>query len=169
MPGLRLALACAALLLAPAPALADVISDGHVDVGPRFVDGRFTLQVYDDPTWRPIDDVVLQVRDEAILSVPDDPAYGFLKQKPGTELFVIPQTQNPDVVWLGWNTQDPEVMETIDRGVTMTIAGVQGPGTLDVYLQSGDFAEPDVLWPEPLWVDVNTHTHANWVFTKPGV
>jgi len=32
-----------------------------------------------------------------------------------------------------------------------------------------------VLWDsrssdeQPIWVDVNTHTHANWVFTEPGV
>ena len=56
----------------------------------------------------------------------------------------------------------------------MTLTGVQGPGSLIVYLQSGDFAEPEVLWdsaepnPQPVWVDVNTHTHANWVFSKPG-
>jgi surface-anchored protein len=52
---------------------------------------------------------------------------------------------------------------------------VQGPGDVSVYLQSGTFGEPQVLWDsrkaeaQPLWVDVNTHTHANWVFTEPGV
>ncbi|MDA0136278.1 choice-of-anchor M domain-containing protein [Solirubrobacter deserti] len=146
-----------------------VISTGHVDIGPRFVDDRWTLQVYDDPTWRDADSTVLQVTDDALLTVPDDPAYAFLPAKPGSDVYVIPQTQNPDVVWLGWNTQDPEVMETIDRGVTMTLTGVQGPGELTVYLQSGDFEQPQVLWPKPIWVDVNTHTHANWVFTEPGV
>ncbi|MDA0185371.1 choice-of-anchor M domain-containing protein [Solirubrobacter phytolaccae] len=160
-----------------------VLASGHVDIGPRFVDGRWTLLVHDDAAkadpdgtsvWRPTEQTVLQVRDEAILRIPDDPAYAFLRGKPGTDVHVVPQTQNPDVVWVGWNTQDPEVMETIDRGVTMTMTGVQGPGELIVYLQSGDFAEPDVLWdsaakPAPVWVDVNTHTHANWVFSKPGV
>ncbi len=160
-----------------------VLSDGHVDIGPRFVDGRWTLLVHDDAAkadpdqtsvWRRTEDTVLQVRDEAVLQVPDDPAYSFLRSQPGTDVWVVPQTQDPDVVWVGWNTQDPEVMETIDRGVTMTLTGVQGPGSLIVYLQSGDFAEPELLWdsagkPKPVWVDVNTHTHANWVFSKPGV
>lgn len=160
-----------------------VLARGHVDIGPRFVDGRWTLLVHDDAAkadpsepsvWRPAEQTVLHVRDESILPVPDDPAYAFLRAEPGADVYVVPQTQNPDVVWVGWNTQDPEVMETIDRGVTMTLTGVQGPGELIVYLQSGDFAEPDVLWdsaakPEPVWVDVNTHTHANWVFSKPGV
>ena len=160
-----------------------VLAEGHVDIGPRLIDGRWTLLVHDDQAqadpegesvWRPTDETVLHVRDEAILQVPDDPAYGFLRDTPGDDVFVVPQTQNPDVVWVGWNTQDPEVMETIDRGVTMTMSGVQGPGGLVVYLQSGDFAEPNVLWdseskPAPVWVDVNTHTHANWVFSEPGV
>lgn len=160
-----------------------VLVSGHVDLGPKFVDRRWTLMVHDDTAksisgggsvWRRPERTVLQVTDDALREVPDDPAYGFLHSEPGEEVYVVPQTQDPDVVWVGWNTQDPEVMETIDRGVTMTLAGVQGPGSLVVYLQSGDFSEPDVLWDstapaKPIWVDVNTHTHANWVFSAPGV
>ncbi|MBF6620444.1 MAG: choice-of-anchor M domain-containing protein [Patulibacter sp.] len=159
------------------------LADGHVDVGPRFVDGRWTLMVHDDAAkaedgsasvWRHPERTVLRVTDDALLDVPDDETYGFLPAKPGDRVHVVPQTQNPDVVWVGWNTQDPEVMERIDRGVTMTLTGVQGPGDLVVYLQSGDFGDPQVLWdstaqPKPAWVDVNTHTHANWVFSRPGV
>lgn len=156
---------------------------GHVDVGPRFVDGRWTLMIHDDEAkaasggesvWRHPDKTVLRVTDDAVLQVPDDPQYGFLPASPGADVHVVPQTQNPDVVWLGWNTQDPDVMERIDRGVTLTLTDVQGPGDLVVYLQSGDFGAPKVLWnstaaPKPFFVDVDTHTHANWVFTKPGV
>jgi surface-anchored protein len=159
-----------------------VLARGHVDVGPRFLDGDWTLMIHDDQAktgggesvWRHADRTVLRVTDAARLPVPDDPAYSFLPSDPGADVYVVPQTQDLDVVWVGWNTQDPEVMETIDRGVTMTLTGVQGPGSLVVYLQSGDFAEPKVLWdstdrPKPAWVDVNTHSHANWVFSKPGV
>lgn len=162
------------------------LADGHVDVGPRFVDGRWTLMIHDDQAkardgdpahpsvWRRPERTVLRVTDAALQTVPDDPTYGFLPAKPGDRVHVVPQTQDPDVVWVGWNTQDPEVMERIDRGVTMTLTGVQGPGDLVVYLQSGDFGDPQVLWdstgdPKPAWVDVNTHTHANWVFSRPGV
>jgi surface-anchored protein len=158
-----------------------VLADGHVDVGPRFLDGRWTLMIHDDAArsgggrsvWRPAERTVLRVGDAARRQAPDDPAYRFLRAEPGTDLWVVPQTQDPEVVWVGWNTQDPQVMERIDRGVTMTLLDVQGPGSLIVYLQSGDFAHPDVLWdsegrPRPAWVDVNTHTHANWVFSAPG-
>ncbi|MDR9373114.1 choice-of-anchor M domain-containing protein, partial [Conexibacter sp. JD483] len=159
------------------------IAGGHVDVGPRFVDGRWTLLIHDDAAasrpgghsvWRRPERTVLRVRDAARQTVPDDPAYGFLHVPAGREVFVVPQTQDPRVVWVGWNTQDPAVMERIDRGVRLTLTGVEGPGALVVFLQSGDFSAPQRLWDSsasarPLWVDVNTHTHANWVFTKPGV
>ncbi|NHC14757.1 choice-of-anchor M domain-containing protein [Motilibacter deserti] len=162
-----------------------VLDAGHVDVGPRFDDdGTWRLMIHDDArradpdarsVWRFPDETVFHVVDEAKLTVPDDPAYAFLGAQPGSDVWVVPQTQNQDVVWMGWNTQDPDVMKRIDRGVTLTLDGVQGPGTATVYLQSGTFDEPQTLWtsttaePQPFWVDVNTHTHANWVFTEPGV
>ncbi len=161
-----------------------VLEAGHVDMGPRIVDGRWRFLVHDDvakadaaatSVWRYPDETVLRVTDAAQLTAPEDPAYAFLGAAPGAPVWVVPQTQDPDVVWLGWNTQDPDVMATIDRGVTLSLTGVQGPGAVSVYLQSGSFGEPQVLWdsrvtePQPVWVDVNTHTHANWVFTQPGV
>ncbi|WP_110208862.1 choice-of-anchor M domain-containing protein [Nocardioides daejeonensis] len=197
-------LAAAALVLAtPMAALADedphleqelgdlevvhgerVLDAGHVDMGPKYVDGAWTFLIHDDvakadadakSVWRYPDETVFHVLDDARLEVPDDAAYSFIGADPGAPVWVVPQTQNPGVVWLGWNTQDPEVMRTIDRGVTLSLTGVQGPGDVSVYLQSGTFGEPQVLWEsgkdgaQPLWVDVNTHTHANWTFTEPGV
>ncbi|MCT2585568.1 TIGR03773 family transporter-associated surface protein [Actinophytocola gossypii] len=155
-----------------------VLSRGHVDLGPRYVDGDWTLMVHDDSAdpsvWRSLDRTVFEVSDQAVLPVPEDPAYSFIGE-PGTPVYVVPQVQNPDVAWVGWNTQDPEVLDTIDGGVTLTLTGVDGPGELFVYLQAGNFGAADVLWDsgraerQDIWVEVNTHTHANWVFTEPGV
>jgi len=160
------------------------LDSGHVDMGPRFVDGSWTFLIHDDvakldpaqtSVWRYPDETVLQVADAAQLTAPDDAAYAFLGTEPGSTVWVVPQTQNPDVVWVGWNTQDPEVMRRIDRGITLTLDAVEGPGSMSVYLQSGSFGAPQVLWDsrtstaQSIWVDVNTHTHANWVFTRPGV
>ncbi len=155
-----------------------VLDDGHVDIGPRLVDDSFTLLVHDDSVipsvWRPLEDTVMHVGDDAIQTVPDDPTYAFLGVDPGTDVYVVPQVQRPGVVWVGWNSQDPEVMEAIDRGLTLTLLGVEGPGQMTMYLQSGVLGDPEVLWRstaeerQSIWVEVNTHTHANWVFTEPG-
>lgn len=162
-----------------------VLEAGHIDMGPKYEDdGTWRLLIHDDvakadanltSVWRYPDETVFHVLDAAKLTVPDDPAYAFLGAEPGSDVYVVPQTQNPEVVWIGWNTQDPQVMETVDRGVTLSLGGVQGPGIMTTYLQSGSFGEPQLLWDsrtagaQPVWVDVNTHTHANWVFTEPGV
>ncbi|MEU2610156.1 choice-of-anchor M domain-containing protein [Micromonospora sp. NPDC007271] len=156
-----------------------VLDAGHVDIGPRYVDGQWTLLIHDgtqqQPVWRSPDETVLRVSDAALQAVPDDPAYAFLGIDAGKRVHVVPQVQNQDVVWIGWNTQDPQVMRTIDRGATLSLLGVRGPGRLTTFLQAGNFAAPQVLWrsaepkAQPFWVDVNTHTHANWVFSTPGV
>ncbi len=65
-------------------------------------------------------------------------------------------------------------MSKLNRGVNLTLEQVSGPGTFSLYLENGNFSAPQVLWsstksePQKLWVEKNTHTHANWVFTAPG-
>ncbi|MFI6784633.1 choice-of-anchor M domain-containing protein [Micromonospora sp. NPDC050276] len=155
------------------------LATGHVDIGPRYVDNQWTVLIHDGtqarPVWRDPDEALIRVSDAALQTVPDDPAYAFLGVDAGKRVYVVPQVQNQNVIWLGWNTQDPRVMQTIDRGVTLTLLGVRGPGNLTTYLQSGNFAAPQPLWrsaeptAQPFWAEVNTHTHANWVFTAPGV
>lgn len=171
----------ALLLLLVAPLAAPpteqvVISDGHVDLGPRFVDGRWTIQLRDDTAdaavWRPLENVVVQATGKAQLKVPADPAYAFLG-KPGQQIWVIPQVQQAGVVWPGWNTQDPEVAERVDREVTWSLEGARGPGTFTLFLNS-DFGKPQPVFdsrkpfPQQTGVDVNTHVHGNWTFDAEG-
>ncbi|SJM68167.1 choice-of-anchor M domain-containing protein [Gulosibacter sp. 10] len=156
-----------------------VIDAGHLDFGPTLNTGEWRLQIHDDsgsPSyWRMPEDVVMQVSDAALLEVPDDEAYSFMGVEPGAQVHVVPQTQHPDVVWTGWNTQEPGVMEQVDLGVTMSLVGFEGPGEMTLFLQSGNFGAPEVLYstqealPQQSWIEVNTHTHANWVFTEPGI
>jgi putative ABC transporter-associated repeat protein len=157
----------------------EVVTDGHVDVGPRFLDDEWTMLARDDrevpSVWRDPERTVLHLGDPAVLPAPEGPDYEFLGVEPGTPLYVVPQTQAPDVVWLGWNTQDPEVVDAIEQGATLRLDGLDGPGELFVFLQEGVSGPPNVLWnsaeplPQELWMEVNTHVHANWVFTEPGI
>lgn len=156
-----------------------VVGDGHLDIGPHLDAGRWRLAVRDDhaarAVWRDPSDVVIRVHDAARLTAPRDPQYAFLGSAQGRSVYVIPQTQNRQVVWTGWNTQDPEVVDAVGLGATFTLRGVRGPGQLHVFLQAGTGGAPDLLWTsgkrsaQPLFVESNTHTHANWVFTTPGV
>lgn len=156
-----------------------VIDTGHVDIGPRMVDGQWSVALRDDsgahPVWRDPDRTVLRVSDAALMAAPTGSDYAFMGAQAGEQYYVVPQTQNPDVVWLGWNTQDPGVVSAIDRGATMRIGSVSGPGRTWMFLQDGTFGKPRLLvdgqsgQAQDVWVDASTHVHANWVFTAPGV
>lgn len=156
---------------------ASEISVGHVDLGPRLIDGQWRAGLRHDAesgaVWRDPNQTVLRVNDAAIMTAPDSADYPFLADVAGKPVYVVPQTQNPGVVWLGWNTQDPAVTATIDRGLTMRIGPVSGPGRAWLFLQSGTFGKPLLLAdsgaaPGDVWIDSGTHVHANWAFSAPG-
>ena len=156
---------------------ASEISAGHVDLGPRLIDGQWRAGLRHDAesgaVWRDPNQTVLRVNDAAIMTAPDSADYPFLADVAGKPVHVIPQTQNPSVVWLGWNTQDPAVTATIDRGLTMRVGPVSGPGRAWLFLQSGTFGKPLLLAdsgaaPGDVWIDSGTHVHANWAFSAPG-
>ena len=153
------------------------ISVGHVDLGPRLIDGQWRAGLRHDAetgaVWRDPNQTVLRVNDAAIMTAPDSADYPFLADVAGKPVYVVPQTQNPGVVWLGWNTQDPAVTATIDRGLTMRVGPVSGPGRAWLFLQSGTFGKPLLLAdsgaaPGDVWIDSGTHVHANWAFSAPG-
>ena len=156
---------------------ASEISVGHVDLGPRLIDGQWRAGLRHDAesgaVWRDPNQTVLRVSDAAIMTAPDSADYPFLADVAGKPVYIVPQTQNPGVVWLGWNTQDPAVTATIDRGLTMRVGPVSGPGRAWLFLQSGTFGKPLLLAdsgaaPGDVWIDSGTHVHANWAFSAPG-
>ena len=155
-----------------------MIQAGHADFGPTLAGGHWKIQIRDDtgddPVWRDPENVVFKLGSSSIIQMPNDAAYNFIGEKPGTKLYVIPQTQNPDVPWLGWNTQEGGVLNELDRGAKLSLEGVSGPGKLHVYLENGN-NNPQQLWdstkgyPQNSWIETNAHTHVNWVFSKPGI
>ncbi|MBT1018216.1 choice-of-anchor M domain-containing protein [Canibacter sp. lx-72] len=155
-----------------------VRDDGHVDFGPTTGQGAPLLLIRDDsgdaPLWRKPEDVVLYAKDNAKTMTPSDAAYSFIGAVAGEPVWVLPQTQQVGTVWPGWNTQEPALLAVLGAGVKMDVLAVRGPGEVSVYLQSGNFSEPDLLWSttqeklSSVWIEKNSHVHANWVFTKPG-
>ncbi|MDO4913431.1 MAG: choice-of-anchor M domain-containing protein [Bifidobacteriaceae bacterium] len=156
-----------------------VISDGHADLGAIFINDTLDFLMRDDttqtPVWRHLDDVVFNITDNAKQQLPQNGEYDFVGAKGGETIWAVPQTQIAKVPWLGWNTQSPTITSKVSRGVTLEFIAHQGAGNFSAFLQSGGFDKPQELWNsskkeiQPIWVDLHTHTHANWVFTKPGI
>ncbi|WP_075726242.1 choice-of-anchor M domain-containing protein [Corynebacterium aquilae] len=151
---------------------------GHFDFGPVVSEGKSQILIRDDsvhpPVWRHPNDTVFVLGDEAKQTLPGGGDYGFVAAPAGAEVWAIPQNQIADVPWLGWNTQAPSFLETNPQGLTLTVDHHTGPGAFSLFVQSGGFAAPQALvdatkpLPQNMWIEPNTHVHANWVFTEPG-
>jgi putative ABC transporter-associated repeat protein len=154
-----------------------VFADGHVDMGPQLDGNTWRVRIRDDtgspPVWRELSDVVIHAVDKAKIKVPSGTDYAFLGPA-GSDVWLLPQAQQSGIVWPGWNTQDPSVVNGTSGNVTWRLTSVNGPGEYKLFL-TGSFGKPDVLFdsakslPQQMAIPPNTHAHGNWAFTKPGV
>ncbi len=184
--------ALAALALTPAftPAFAQeavtVVDQGHVDLlAPAVVDGALDIRYKDGgtepPTVRDPERVVTHIKPESRIQVPDIPEYAFLGPV-GSDLWLIPEVQDPNVVWAGWNTEsltadqvDPDSVRWTLDAIGGDAAGSPAPGQLTVF-QTGPVGDPlprvfDTAQPLPQQYPLvlGTHAHANWTFSAEGV
>ena len=149
------------------------VTHGHFDVGPILNGGNLTSSVKDDRTSpaRHVSPGALEfvLNDAAKINLPA----GMEDIAPaGTPVHMIGATQQQGVPWLGWSTQDPELLKQLDGPVTMSLNGFEGPGTMSTFL-SGNFGSAgqkvfDSRSGGSFQVPANTHQHSNWVFTAEG-
>jgi putative ABC transporter-associated repeat protein len=153
-----------------------VLSQGHADYAARIVDGRLVSQVKDGtgasgPTWRSPSQVVVQLKPAAAVTIPAGGQYDFLGAASST-VWQIPQTQNQNVIWAGWNTEELKTSQ-VTGPVTWKLTGVSGPGAMAIY-QLDAFGKPTVIFnskdglPDSYDIPLGTHGHGNWAFTKQG-
>lgn len=150
---------------------------GHVDaVAPRLLPDGLHIQVKDGTatgvtTWREPADVEFRVTAAARTELPAQPALSFLGGA-GKQVFLLPQTQQTDLLWTGWNTEELRPAE-VSGPVTWTLTAVDGPGAFGLFT-TGSFGAPEIIFnstdglPDNLSVALGTHAHANWVFAEPG-
>lgn len=165
-------IAAAMVLGTATTASAEPISVGHVDVlDVDYASGALTVQLLDSAgVERDPGSVELVVRSAARTTVPTNPAYGFLGA-PGDPVWILPQTQNANLLWAGWNSTDVPAGVFQSNTLRFALTGVTG-GELAVYTTS--LGGPTVLFdngdglPDTRSVAAGAHTHANWAFSNPG-
>lgn len=155
-----------------------VLDHGHIDTfTPTWSDNTLDVRLQEDVTGSHVlhapEDVLLKVRPESAIQLPDPvpPSLSFLGA-PGDTVYYLPQTQDPNLIWPGWNT------ERIPAGVftnplRIQVTDVSGPGNVFVW-QTGAVGQPiSVLGggyqlPGTISPNVGVHAHAEWAFTEEG-
>ncbi|MCG7241486.1 MULTISPECIES: choice-of-anchor M domain-containing protein [Corynebacterium] len=148
----------------------DLITKGHQDMALSGDSGDLSFTVKDD------DKGVEHDSESFAIEVSDD-----LKQ-PLSELgdsslpdegWILPQTQDPDAPWLGFNTQElsQDLLATGDTA-NLSMAIAQGPEDGRILAYQVNLGDPKVLmdtadgsaWDYP----GNSHSHPAFAFTEPG-
>lgn len=166
----------ATVALAAALALGTtVLTAGHVDVlDVDYTGGALSVQLLDGTSGTAVRrdpaTVELDVLAAAKTTVPSNSAYAFLGT-PGSTVWILPQTQNANLLWAGWNSTDVPTGTFQGNTLTMSLLSVSG-GNLSVYTQS--LGTPTVLFtsgdglPDTKPLAAGAHTHANWAFSAAG-
>lgn len=155
-----------------------VLSVGHADIFEVTVVGStLSVQIEDEssvPTvYRNPAQTLLHVKPSAQTAVPAPPGgFSFLGGG-GTPVWILPQFQNPSLLWPGTSTERIAAGALQGNTVTWRIESVTGPGGFHVYTTNG-FGVPSVLFttnaplPQSTTLLVPTHSHYNWAFTATG-
>jgi len=157
----------------PAFAFEEVFDSGHIDA--FFVtapDGQLHLSMQEDVTGshveRPGDDVLLKVVDSAWSDVTEN------VPEIGQPTYFLPQTQDPNLIWPGWDTQPAR--NGGFSNIDLEFTNISGPGSVYVFETSGfggvdsvtnsgslELTSGEVInQPNP------AHRHVNWAFSEAG-
>jgi putative ABC transporter-associated repeat protein len=162
----------------PVSAQRRVLNDVHTDtLDVQYSDGNLRLQTrighepfeYEDPAR-----LIFQLRDtpDTQVQVPEDDTYRFLGA-PGVPVWLAPETQNPAVLWPGFDTESLTPGAFAGDTVDFHLRGVQGPGTVEVFSFNPDgtparlFSGTDPTY-TTYTLQVGVHVHTNWAFTALG-
>ncbi len=149
---------------------------GHTDVGVALEDGAWNLHVHAEDTdteYAPAE-ALLMVPPLAQTVVPTNVAYAFLGA-PGSRTWLLPQTQNPQLLFLGFGAEELETGVFAGDSVTMKLKSVEGPGAFSVFSIDG-FGQQVVHMNSADGIDAadvkslaaGSHEHVNWAFSAPG-
>jgi surface-anchored protein len=148
------------------------LNEGHTDLAFTYTNGTLAATVHrDDIDYEP-DEAVLIVRPNSFGTIPDDPRYRFLGV-PGTGVWVLPEVQDSNLLFLGLRTES--IVGFSNAEVVVRLVSVAGPGQLAlfntdpigtplIYMDTGD----GIGASDAAAFSGDTHAHYNWTFSHPG-
>jgi surface-anchored protein len=88
-------------------------------------------------------------------------------------VWVLPETQDPDLLWPGLSTEELAPGTFTGDAVTLKLSQVRGPGRFSVFTE-GATGTPEILFdsgdglPDASALIAGGHRHASWAFSAPG-
>ena len=154
-----------------------ILSNQHADIGVGYEDGRLIPHVHDessDMEHKP-SEALLQVGIESATVVPADARFSFLGT-PGSRIFLLPQNQHPNLLFLGLAAEEIEKGVFDGDAIRLNLRSVKGPGDFYLYRTSGILGNPVITFnssdglssEDSVLVPAGSHSDFNWAFTQPG-
>ena len=158
-----------------------VLTKGHADIGVNFEDDAWDLHIHDEETdteYEP-SEALLRVGLDAKLTRTGnaaDPAYDFLGVPAGSSLFVLPQVENPNLLFLGIGGEELATGLLAGNKASLRLASVSGPGQFSVWQSGLTPTTPKLIMATSDGIDAadsfdvaaGSHAHVNFAFTKLG-
>jgi len=177
----------------------DDLDEAHVDLGLNYnaTLNQWQLTVRDEDNTKEYaaDRVILRGAISARVTLPNDARYAFLGA-PGAPSYILPQTQEPELLYLGFSTENKtsviddwtadgvspsQLVKGLNSGtflsnqITLSLQAVSGPGNFALYRTSPG-GDPVVTFDSGNGIDANdrtlfnpnVHAHFNWAFSAPG-
>lgn len=171
---LMIAMNALAADLVPNPA---VMTTEHADIFAAIYSG--TLGLYEHDTDGGVyylpHEVINYVSPLAKLTRPAGSQWNFLGVPAGESVWILPQSQNPNLLYAGASTLSAPGVFT--GGITFQLWDMQGPGEFSLYT-TNSFGTPTARMATSNGISPTTdrvtlaapgHAHFNWAFTAPGI
>ncbi|VTS07872.1 Hemolysin-type calcium-binding region domain protein OS=Rhodopirellula maiorica SM1 GN=RMSM_03614 PE=4 SV=1: VCBS [Tuwongella immobilis] len=162
----------------------------HSDIGVNFVSNAWNLSVNDEDNNATFTapNALLYADAASKQNRPADSKWDFLGVSSGQPIYILPQTQNASLLYLGasgedtnpsdlaaYNETDPRVNSN-GRWIKVAVQAIRGPGAFSVYsLDSGgnptvwiDSAD-GITAEDAMFLPVGGHLHYNWAFSAKGI
>lgn len=122
------------------------VSSGHYDFGPHLEGDNQVSAKVKNPSgqWQDPGEIWFGLTEAAHRDLPAEICTG-LNLSAGCAGWVIPQSQESAIPWLGFNTQDDGVAKLLQGKATFTLTSLSGPGDLHVW-QSGFDTAISQVW-----------------------
>lgn len=121
-------------------------NEGHFDIGTVSDGNSIEMLIKDDrtqpPNWVTPDSLQFGLGDAAKRKAPA--GIEFIADR-GQDIWMIGSTQEPNVPWVGANTQHPDLIKHTMGEVEWTLKNVTGPGSLAVF-EFGAFGALGPIW-----------------------